>query len=69
MKTAGWLEIRKIFEDEIQSNLKGIDTNKAKDDIAVAYIGRIEAEKIVNEVFKKLDTIAYEVESKEIRYK
>ncbi len=69
MMTAGWLEILKIFEEEIGNNLKGINTDKAKDDIAIDYIGRIEAEKIVNNVFKKLNTISHVAEATKEIYK
>ena len=66
MKTRGWIEIKQMFTDEITDNIKGIDT---KGDIAVQYIGRIEAEKIIKGVFKKLDAIAYEAEAKPESYK
>lgn len=67
IKTKGWAFILDIFADEIKNSLSGIDIKD--DNIATQYIGRKEAERIINTVFEKIEAIAYETEAKPINYK
>jgi len=69
MKSKGWQEIVQVFEAEINDNLRSIETKQAKENIAVEYIGRKEAENIVRNVFKKLDKMSHETEVIQVKYK
>ena len=69
MKTRGWLEIRQIFDDIINSNIGDINTEQPTENIGAQYIGRIGSKGVIKDVFKKLDAIAYEKEAKPINYK
>ena len=69
LKSKGWQGIKLILEEEIENNLKEISVEQTDKAIAIQYIGKKEAEKIIRIVIKKLERIAHEVEVVKTSYK
>lgn len=55
IKSKAWQDIIQIFQKEMDLNLANIATNQTDREIATQYVGKIEAQAIINKALMKID--------------
>jgi hypothetical protein len=68
VNTAGWKYLKQLFQEQVDLSRRTINAENAQD-IALQYLARVEAEKIVLNAIKKAEQMGIELPSQNNSYK
>lgn len=69
VKSVGWQEIKVIFEEMVDAEMKAIPLTQPADQIAIQYASNIKAKAIIKRALNKIEKITTNGELKKISYK
>jgi len=69
IKTKGWEEIKGILLEEVRLEKRKINPVQGDREIATQFLGKLEAEKIVDRVIRHVERLGQEPEDKTTSYK
>lgn len=69
VKTPGWRDIKKIFDEMVDAELKSIPTTQSSEQIAIQYIASVKVKQIIKRALNKIEKITDDTVVKPISYK